>query len=262
MLRSNLCHAGAEVSCGPNARHQPNFGLILQTANRSPNVTIEPAPETYCTGQTVDGQGYATTRPALGEVQWQCAGSDEQELADVQPLGFGGSGSLDCRVRKALVECVEPNLLRVNRNLDPVECTLYKPADDDDYDPDGDGVVELRGRLFTATDDLAMVDYCISIVLGVGSGDHASTLAIDFNNGVFPTDDFDPAEQYNNSGNITGCVGAPSGTCSNIRYTPRIDLPPVFVSIMEGCGFEWLGRFDAAEGGYLGCDPMHFALPQ
>ena len=56
--------------------------------------------------------------------------------------------------------------------------------------------------------------------------------------------------------------------CTNRSETARLDLPPRFVSLMEGCGFSWGGHWgdpagDAeAEGRHLGCDPMHFELPE
>lgn len=31
---------------------------------------------------------------------------------------------------------------------------------------------------------------------------------------------------------------------------------------MEGCGFDWGGRWWMAESVRLACDPMHFELPQ
>ena len=55
--------------------------------------------------------------------------------------------------------------------------------------------------------------------------------------------------------------------CTNQLETVRVDLPPRFVSLMEGCGFSWGGHWGGpdssteAEGRQLGCDPMHFELP-
>lgn len=66
------------------------------------------------------------------------------------------------------------------------------------------------------------------------------------------------AAPYNN-GNIFASGG---NKVMNVLLTPQLELPPGFVSLMEGCGFDWGGRWWMAESVRLACDPMHFELPQ
>lgn len=245
--RTASCHPGAEHECDPL---EPDYDAI-RAASHTPLSASSPvwAEPTYCTGQVVGEHGYATTVPsdtAFGTVtSWQCSPEEseraflDQRLAEHGGLVLGYDAAalmnLECPVRKALVDCVAPNL--------------------------GDGqacsVLSGNGSVAGVTYPGISADYCLSIVLGRDAGPedcttaHCDGRAIDLNNNV---------EGYRNSGNITGCIGTDDPGCTNVFRQARIDLPPQFVAVMEGCGFQWLGRADNAEGGHLGCDPMHFEL--
>ena len=53
----------------------------------------------------------------------------------------------------------------------------------------------------------------------------------------------------------------------NKNRVAHLTLPPEYVSVMEGCGFTWGGRWHGAKIGNEttardeSCDPMHFELP-
>lgn len=220
-----------------------------------------------CSGQaaancTAEPCGYALEHP-LFSVEWACDEGDvdilEQRVrSELGGAVFGYAWTVDlgldltlpdnaelqgnqCRLTKALLDCVMPNLGASQL------CTLS----------DGNTGVEYPDTL---------PGYCLRIHNTTGAWAHGARRAVDFN---VPT----------NSGNIVGCSSGkvldPEASdyweeylCTNRSETARLDLPPRFVSLMEGCGFSWGGHWgdpagDAeAEGRHLGCDPMHFELPE
>lgn len=264
--RMSSCHPGAEVEC---ERHQPDFAAILANAVPPQSFTggTQTSVATYCSGQaaancTAEPCGYALEHP-LFPVEWACDEGDvdilEQRVrSELGGAVFGYAWTVDlgldltlpdnaelqgnqCRLTKALLDCVMPNLGASQL------CTLS----------DGNTGVEYPDTL---------PGYCLRIHNTTGAWAHGARRAVDFN---VPT----------NSGNIVGCSSGkvldPEASdyweeylCTNRSETARLDLPPRFVSLMEGCGFSWGGHWgdpagDAeAEGRHLGCDPMHFELPE
>lgn len=249
------CHPGAEVNC---TRHEPNFSQILDNAGINVAVEVVTTSASYCTGQAPPtcsdptACGYALDRPAEA-IEWTCEESDVGELQafiQAQPnrtlLGWptwsvGEAESNLCRMTKALVECVLPNL----GGLTDESCELD----------------ELTGQEFAE-----FPGYCFNIEQRTGGvGAHMAGRAIDFNVAT-------------NRGNLAGCDlscapdqrcwdGEDGYLCTNSNQVAITDLPPRFVSIMEACGFTWGGRWGdpslakLAEDRHLGCDPMHFELP-
>jgi hypothetical protein len=252
--RTASCHPGALFDCHP---YVPDYASI-RSKMKDPTIFGAAVQElsqeaTYCTGQVVGDLGYATTIPRYSTLDqtttpWTCseeeaqAGAFDSALAEHGGtiLGYDAASllNLECPLRKALVECVAPNL------GDAEACELYIAT--------GAAVSGTRYPGVSA-------DYCFSIVVGRrsdGDSAHSEGRAIDLNNNV---------SGHLNSGNIAGCIGdhnkqTKGESCTNAFVTARVDLAPEFVAVMEGCGFQWLGRASNAEGGAFGCDPMHFEL--
>lgn len=246
------CHPGAEVACRPIDPEYANIRAASLTTLT--DTGFSPVPPTYCTGQVVGEEGYATTVPddaTFGRVtSWTCSDAERSgehltryDELDTMLLGMdrGEFAAMECPIRKALLDCVVPNLGEGQPCwLGSHEGTVYS-------DQTG--------------------DYCYSLSLGRDLDDnrepctgtaHCEGRALDFNNNL---------PGHLNGGNIANCVAPGSGVdCTNQFRAPHIDLPPRFVAIMEGCGFQWLGRTGSSasspvsEGGAYGCDPMHFEL--
>lgn len=268
--RQALCQPGLEVRCVPS--ETPDYAAIAGQITTDPitrtrlqagaDELVDP-PHNYCTGQVqggVDGETseehtpYAAIIPAHAvpgaEAVWDCSegdsyASDEQIEAALAPHGgtllgmnSGGINGLTCPLKRALLECVAPNLgvaTPCTTALDPV------------------------GSMYSA-----WPDYCFGFALGLSdqsyceragneNNAHCNGRAIDLNSQL--------QSDYVNDGNIVQCVASSDPSCTNSFAVPRLDLPPGFVAIVEGCGLQWLGRSNDAEGGRFGCDPMHFEVP-
>ncbi|QQR89871.1 MAG: M15 family metallopeptidase [Myxococcales bacterium] len=244
-----------KTSCHPNAnfhcdRYHPDFAEILGNAELSFTGGLKTTEDSYCTGQVAYETGYSQQIPAQ-PVQWSCKGDDAETLMQamehtesifawtVWPLSNiteceeSEEDSVfcnQCKVVKALLECVLPNLGPSK------ECTMPGPEN-------------TSGRKYQKTGD-----YCYRMTQltgGLGASAHSAGLAFDLNNLSHPL-------ANRNNGNI---FSLGDQKAMNIFQTAQVDLPPEFVSILEGCGFEWGGRMNSAEGIPLGCDPMHFQLP-
>lgn len=259
--RTSSCHPGAEYACDPldpsgaDPRDRSYEEIRALSRTDLDDAQLVPAPQSYCSGEVAGDRGYATTIPseaAFGTVtSWSCSDVESTEAfvqERLEPfdgvlLGMPASTvmSFECPIRKALVDCVAPNL------GEPTACTLGS-------DP-GTSYASLSG------------DYCYRMVQGrktnpdgtacTGTA-HCEGTGLDFNNNVLG---------HLNGGNISGCIEQNAGpSCTEGFRSPLIDLPPQFVAVMEGCGFQWLGRTGAdasspvSEGGRFGCDPMHFEL--
>jgi len=266
--RRALCHPGVEVNCEPE--DAPDYASITATIQ---DATLRDAMQqqlsglvemshNYCTGQVQGGANGATSLehvpyataippyavPGAEEGMWTCpGGEDPHDIDAIEAIlrSYGGSllgmtssdiDNLVCPLERALLECVAPNLGA------GTPCTTAIDADGTAYGP--------------------WTDYCFGFALGKSNESFCATAdgnahcdgrAIDLNSRL--------EDDYANDGNIDQCVGLPEGECTNTFEVPRLDLPPGFVAVMEGCGLQWLGRSNLAEGGNSGCDPMHFEVP-
>lgn len=246
MPRTKLCHPGAELGC---VRFTPNFPQIFQTAGLSWTPGEQEVPHSYCSGQVKGSVGYALSVP-MNRYQWSCTAAEATELNQnasqvANALGWpswptsysncdgANAGSLNCnrcRVSRALRQCVLPNLGAAS------SCTV-------------------AGTTMTGMQYANFPGYCFDIVQltgGVAGSSHAAGRAMDLNN-------YAATAAPHNNGNIFASGGT---KVMNVLLTPQLDLPPAFVSLMEGCGFDWGGRWWMAESVRLACDPMHFELPQ
>ncbi len=273
--RQALCHPGMEVGCIP--AETPDYVEVasriesddeLRAAMQARAAELLDQPHNYCTGQVQGGADgatstvhipYATAIPPYAvpgaDALWTCEadggatedpyGSNAEIDAALQPyggtlLGMGTSdiNGLACRLKRALLECVAPNL--------------------------GEGGLCQTELDSTGTEYAPWPGYCFGLSLGRSQAPfcseprhadnaHCNGRAIDLNGPL----DLD----YANDGNIVGCLTTDGPACTNTFTIPRVDLPPGLVAVMEGCGLQWLGRSNQAEGGAFGCDPMHFEVP-
>ena len=254
--RTSSCHPGAEYLCDPI---ESDYDEIRDASTTTLlGAELVPVAPTYCSGQVVGDRGYATEIPADAMIGRTTDWERDEALDEVAEVGqrleaYGGSilgmeastlMNLQNPVRRALIDCVAPNL------GEGTPCTLESTTDD------------LEGDQYAMTGD-----YCFETVRhrrDIPAGQetcegnaHCEGRAIDLNNNI---------EGHLNSGNIVNCVASSDPNCTNEYRAPRVDLPPQFVRVMEGCGFQWLGRDGStgavlgSEGGHFGCDPMHFQL--
>lgn len=274
VTRTASCHPGASVDCGP--RHQPAFATIFANAKLPAfDQLVDTMPETYCTAQVSGEAGYARSVPRQ-RPSWECTDEDLPRLnasGQQRPLGFPWPGvgtrvanlatatKNACRILKAVTDCVLPN-------LGPGKVCPFPPKLN----------TVSAGQQFSGASDY-LSKYCFRVMLlhnevtrcsahfwgrAIDLNVNITAAELDTNHDQVP----DTRLHYSNAGNIVACVDKKTATpaCTNAFRTADADLPPEFVSIMEACGFTWLGRYGApggpaAEGGHLGCDPMHFELP-
>ena len=270
------CHEPLDVDCN---RHELDLEEILENASRTDGSTETVlGRRTYCTDQVPVGGGYALNIPA-DPIQWECSSDDKNKylpLANamrfsgrpllgypVWSIGYAQYQTNICRQFKAVVECVLPNIdpsFSYDRNtgeysLDAARCPV--PQLDGSDDPrECDNAYEECGTQYLSSSEQELRDFCFRIgrLWQNSNGEtdlnaHQQGRAMDLNNGL-------SIGQWN-----SGTVGA-----SNGGRPAQLTLPPRFVSIMEGCGFTWGGRFlTSSVGDEPGlpesCDPMHFELP-
>jgi D-alanyl-D-alanine carboxypeptidase len=245
VTRTKLCHPGAELGC---TRFVPNFPQIFQTAQLSWTPGSQSVPPSFCSGQVTGTTGYSMSVPS-NPYQWTCTAAESavlnQNASQVAgalgwpnwPMMFNncdgaGAGTASCnlcRIGRALRQCVLPNLGAATT------CTV-------------------PGTVMTGVQYANVPGYCFDIVQltgGAAGSPHAEGRAMDLNN-------YSATAAPHNNGNI---FASGSQKVMNVLLTAQLDVPPAFVSLMEGCGFVWGGRWWDAESVRLACDPMHFELP-